>query len=72
MRATIDMAHSLGRTLVAEGVEVERHVDFLRAHGCDVLQGYLFCRPVPAPAFEAMLLERERVFRRIGEPSGAS
>jgi diguanylate cyclase (GGDEF)-like protein/PAS domain S-box-containing protein len=72
VRATIDMAHSLGRTLVAEGVEVERHVDFLRAHGCDVLQGYLFCRPVPAPAFEAMLLERERVFRRIGEPSGAS
>ncbi|HUD43271.1 MAG TPA: bifunctional diguanylate cyclase/phosphodiesterase [Dokdonella sp.] len=72
VRATIDMAHSLGRSLVAEGVEVERHVDFLRAHGCDVLQGYLFCRPVPAPAFEAMLLERERVFRRIAEPSGAS
>ncbi|ANB16525.1 EAL domain-containing protein [Dokdonella koreensis] len=72
VRATIDMAHNLGRTLVAEGVEVERHVEFLRAHGCDVLQGYLFCRPVPAATFEAMLIERERLFRRIAEPSGAS
>ena len=45
VRATIAMAHNLNRGVVAEGVEIEQHLEFLRAQGCEVLQGYLFCRP---------------------------
>jgi EAL domain-containing protein (putative c-di-GMP-specific phosphodiesterase class I) len=63
VRATIGMAHNLGRHVVAEGVEIEQHLDFLRAEGCEELQGYLFCRPLPAASFENLLTERERVFQ---------
>ncbi|QWT21851.1 bifunctional diguanylate cyclase/phosphodiesterase [Bacillus sp. NP157] len=61
VRATIDMAHRLKRGVVAEGVEVEQHLQFLRANGCDELQGYLFCRPLPTVTFDKLLAERERL-----------
>jgi diguanylate cyclase (GGDEF)-like protein len=54
-RSIITLAHSLGMHVVAEGVELDRHVDFLLDHDCDIGQGYLFSRPVPAPEFEALL-----------------
>lgn len=62
VRATISMAHNLHHGVIAEGVEIEQHVDFLRAHGCEELQGYLFCRPLSPVSFENLLVERERVF----------
>jgi EAL domain-containing protein (putative c-di-GMP-specific phosphodiesterase class I) len=65
VRATIDMAHNLGRHVVAEGVEYEEHREFLREHGCEELQGYLFCRPLPVTSFENLLAERERL---LGAP----
>ncbi|MEO8010393.1 MAG: EAL domain-containing protein, partial [Dokdonella sp.] len=52
VQATVGMAHNLNRAVVAEGVEIEAHLDFLRALGCEVLQGYLFCRPLPAASLE--------------------
>ena len=61
VEATIGMAHNLNRAVVAEGVEIEAHLDFLRRLGCEVLQGYLFCRPLPAASFESLLSERERL-----------
>ncbi|MDF3981473.1 bifunctional diguanylate cyclase/phosphodiesterase [Luteibacter sp. PPL201] len=61
VRSTIEMAHRLKREVVAEGVEVEEHLQFLRAQGCDELQGYLFCRPLPTPTFEKLLAERQRI-----------
>ena len=61
VRATIDMAHRLKRGVVAEGVEVEQHLQFLRANGCDELQGYLFSRPLPTVTFDKLLAERERL-----------
>ena len=61
VRATIEMAHHLKRGVVAEGVEIEQHLQFLRLNGCDELQGYLFCRPLPTPAFDKLLAERERL-----------
>ena len=68
VRATISMAHNLNREVVAEGVEIEQHLDFLRAEGCEVLQGFLFCRPLPAATFEALLQERGRLLGRVATP----
>ena len=51
-RAVIDMARNLGITVIAEGVETEEQVDFLRTHGCEDLQGYYFGKPVPPSDFE--------------------
>ncbi|MBV2133232.1 bifunctional diguanylate cyclase/phosphodiesterase [Pseudomonas sp. MAP12] len=57
-RAIIVMAHSLGLEVVAEGVEEVAQLDFLRAHGCDEIQGYLFSRPVEAQAMTELLRAR--------------
>lgn len=63
-RAIIDLGHALGHTVIAEGVESEQQLVYLRDHGCDEGQGYLFGRPMPAEAFET-LLEREKNRGRI-------
>ncbi len=57
VRATIELAHSLGLRVVAEGVETEEAKHELRVLGCDIAQGYLIGRPVPPEEF-AELLER--------------
>jgi EAL domain-containing protein (putative c-di-GMP-specific phosphodiesterase class I) len=49
--AIIAMAHSLDISIIAEGVEKTRQVLFLTKAGCDLLQGYLFSRPVPPSEF---------------------
>ncbi|MGN6656506.1 MAG: putative bifunctional diguanylate cyclase/phosphodiesterase [Rhodanobacter sp.] len=70
VRATIEMAHRLNRAVVAEGVETEQHLQFLRNHHCDELQGYLFCRPLQPVSFEKMLAERQRLLEvRQAEPA---
>lgn len=58
VRAIITMAHSLGLSVVAEGVEDEGQAMFLRAHKCDFLQGYHFGRPMPGPEFLSWLREQ--------------
>jgi len=45
-RAMISMAHALGLTVTAEGIETEAQAQFLRMEGCDELQGYFFDRPL--------------------------
>jgi diguanylate cyclase (GGDEF)-like protein/PAS domain S-box-containing protein len=45
--ATVALGHSLGLELVAEGVETEAQRDFLAGLGCDILQGYLYSKPMP-------------------------
>lgn len=70
VRATIEMAHRLKRAVVAEGVEIEQHMEFLRTHGCDELQGYLFCRPLQPISFDKLLAERQRLLEgRVAEPA---
>lgn len=50
-RAIIAMAHGMDIKVVAEGVEHEDQVDFLRRHECDVLQGYYYAKPMPFNEF---------------------
>jgi len=55
--AIINMAHSLKLDVIAEGVEKDAQLAYLRRHGCDEMQGYYFSRPVPEDEFEQMLRE---------------
>lgn len=51
----IAMAHSLHLKVIAEGVETEGQLNYLRLHGCDEMQGYYFSRPVTPRALEQLL-----------------
>ncbi|MEA3285134.1 MAG: EAL domain-containing protein [Synergistota bacterium] len=53
--AVVTLAHSLGKEVVAEGVETAEQMRILGAIGCDVLQGYLFSPPIPHDRFDTLL-----------------
>jgi len=67
--AALAMARSLRLLVVAEGVETEAEQAFLQAHGCDMAQGFLHARPIPAPEFEAWLAAAGRPRRAGGAPA---
>jgi diguanylate cyclase (GGDEF)-like protein len=54
--AVIALARTLRKETVAEGVETQEQLDFLRGHQCDLIQGFLISRPVPAGQFISALL----------------
>lgn len=58
--ATIGLAHNLGLKIVAEGVETELQRDYLRGQGCDLMQGFLFGRPLPADQVVAFIRQLNR------------
>ena len=66
-QAVINLGHSLDLKVIAEGVETQEQLDFLRDHGCDEKQGYLISRPVPAEDF-ARLLMTARAVAELPEP----
>ena len=59
IRCIIEMAHSMGVRLVAEGTETQAQVDFLRDNGCDYIQGYYFYKPMPEEEFVKLLDENK-------------
>ena len=54
VRTMVDMAHALGMTAIAEGVETDEQRAHLQACGCDEIQGFLYSRPLEADAFVAV------------------
>lgn len=54
--STINLAHSIGAEVTAEGVETEKQLDFLRAAECDYIQGYYCYKPLPEKEFEKVLI----------------
>jgi diguanylate cyclase (GGDEF)-like protein len=66
VRAVIGMSVSLGRAVTMEGVETKEQFDFLRAEGCDLIQGYYVSRPLESEDFAAFLA---RDARMRGEPA---
>ena len=61
VRSTIDLAHNLGLTVVAEGVETERQVELLTRLDCDIAQGFFISHPLPVPELTRWM--REAVWR---------
>lgn len=54
----ISMAHTLNLKVIAEGVETKRQLTFLKKQKCDMLQGYLFSKPLPGNKFEELLKKK--------------
>ena len=58
VRAVVDLAHTLGLTAIAEGVEQPVQAKALVVLGCQLAQGYLFARPMPAVGIETLLQQQ--------------
>jgi predicted signal transduction protein with EAL and GGDEF domain/DNA-binding response OmpR family regulator len=73
VQAIVALAKALGLRVVAEGVEMMRQESALLRLGCSVMQGYMYCRPVPPLEFEAWLvnMEQQRDEARAGTVVGA-
>jgi len=56
VEATIAMAHGLGIKTIAEGVETRDQLEYFRSLNCDMVQGYVFSRPLPAEEIPDFLL----------------
>ena len=72
VRMIIEMAHTLGFRVVAEGIETEAQAQYLRRHGCDEGQGFLFAKPMPAEELAALLQARAGAPRARPPAAGAA
>ena len=58
VESIVELARKLGIETVAEGIEAPEQVDFLRSIGCDLVQGYVYARPMPAEELDAWMRAR--------------
>lgn len=72
VQGVISMAHHLGIKVVAEGIETEAQRDILVGWGCDILQGYLFARPLPLNELTQCLQRDDRIVDNLDHPSDDS
>jgi diguanylate cyclase (GGDEF)-like protein len=71
LEAVIQMAQGLGCDVIAEGVETPEEMDVLRSHGCSVMQGYLFSKPVSKQELEQVMASSEADWRiPLDRPEG--
>ena len=63
-RAVIQLGHALDLRVIAEGVETESQLHFLRENGCDEIQGYIYARPLDAEAVRGLLASGARMAAR--------
>jgi PAS domain S-box-containing protein len=72
VRVIVMLAHGLGLEVVAEGVETKAQAEMLKDLGCELAQGFLYSRPVPADTIEQLLRENravKRSFRKAASPT---
>ena len=67
--AIINIAHNLGLKVVAEGVEEEAQLNILRRYDCEMLQGFLYSKPLNAERFEKLLTENQQLNSILGNTS---
>ncbi|MHB8623887.1 MAG: EAL domain-containing protein, partial [Sulfuricaulis sp.] len=60
VQAVVSLARAMKLKVVAEGVETNEQLNALRQYGCDMVQGYLFSKPVPSEDITHMLQEGKR------------
>ncbi|MBK8973516.1 MAG: EAL domain-containing protein [Hahellaceae bacterium] len=60
VKSTIELGHRFRLKVIAEGVETELALNTLKDMGCDYIQGYHLCRPMPASLFEQWLKDRQK------------
>ena len=68
VRSTIDLAHNLGLEVVAEGIELARHIEMLQELGCDLGQGFHIGRPMPAEKLPEWLA-KEDWLKAVSQPA---
>ena len=69
VRAIITLGHSLGMSVMAEGVETVAQLSTLMGEGCDEIQGYYFSRPVPRAELEEILLREKALLGQVDGPA---
>lgn len=58
IESIIDMSHKLNIKVVAEGIETKEQVEYLKSAGCDMIQGYIYEKPIPVIEFEEKYLKK--------------
>jgi diguanylate cyclase (GGDEF)-like protein/PAS domain S-box-containing protein len=71
VRAVLALGRSLNIPVLAEGVETQHQLDFLRQESCEEMQGYLLARPAPIITFPDLLVETELQMPQLGKAEGA-
>ena len=57
--AITELAQKIGAKTVAEGIETQEQLDFVKEARCDMIQGYIYARPMPVSEFERWIDQRQ-------------